>query len=496
MSKTLKIGWAEESITPNRKVRLPGQFYERISDQVETPITATALAVESEDEQLVICSCDLTKVSENLLAAVRERIGDYEGLKTDKIIMNATHVHTSLDYKISQAVDDKVVRGHHVLKQLLPENFNYKPLVTADEDVMTAEEGLDFLAERIAKAIKAAWSARKPGYLANGFGRAAVGMCRRVCYDDGSAKMWGDTNSANFTALEGGNDSGIELLFTYDEHKALTGVMANVACPAQVLEHRSFISSDYWGKVRGFLREKLGEDFKVLALCSAAGDMCPRDMVRWVQPETPINDPNIERAEVLPRKADPSMFDIKGSLVIGRRIATEILFAIEEAEPFSDTPVFIHQSKKITLPLRRVTPKEYQEAMDVILDFQKNSEGSITFRDNARLHVQSGTIARYRAQQHTDVFQIEVHFVRLGDIAIATNPFELFLDYGNQIRARSKASQTFLIQLACGGYGYVPTEKAERGSHYSAYVSSGYTGHVGGELLVRETVETINEMWD
>ena len=82
---------------------------------------------------------------------------------------------------------------------------------------------------------------------AQGFGRAAEGLCRRVCYDDGSAKMWGDTNMANFTELEGGNDSGIELLFTYDASKKLTGVIANVACPAQVLEHRNFISSDYMG---------------------------------------------------------------------------------------------------------------------------------------------------------------------------------------------------------------------------------------------------------
>lgn len=81
-------------------------------------------------------------------------------------------------------------------------------------------------------------------------------------------------------------------------------------------------------------------------------------------------------------------------------------------------------------------------------------------------------------------------------IAIATNPFELFLDYGNQIMARSKAKQTFLIQLACGSAGYLPTEKTEIGSHYSAYVSGGYTGHVGGNILVRETLDRINNFFE
>ena len=70
------------------------------------------------------------------------------------------------------------------------------------------------------------------------------------------------------------------------------------------------------------------------------------------------------------------------------------------------------------------------------------------------------------------------------------------LDYGNQMRARSKASQTFLIQLCCGSAGYLPTKKAEEGSHYSAYVSSGTVGHVGGDMLVRKTLQEINEMFE
>ena len=44
---TLKIGWAEESLVPDKKVSLAGQFYERISETVESEICATAMAVES-----------------------------------------------------------------------------------------------------------------------------------------------------------------------------------------------------------------------------------------------------------------------------------------------------------------------------------------------------------------------------------------------------------------------------------------------------------------
>ena len=90
---------------------------------------------------------------------------------------------------------------------------------------------------------------------------------------------------------------------------------------------------------------------------------------------------------------------------------------------------------------------------------------------------------------------VETHVIRFGYVAIATNPFELFLDYGNQMRARSLAAQTFIVQLACGSEGYLPTARAERGGHYSAYVSSGITGHAGGDLLVRHTLAAINALF-
>ena len=50
-----------------------------------------------------------------------------------------------------------------------------------------------------------------------------------------------------------------------------------------------------------------------------------------------------------------------------------------------------------------------------------------------------------------------------------------------------------LFKLTDGGYER--TEKAEKGSHYSAFVGSGTTGHVGGEILVRKTLKEINEMF-
>ena len=494
----VKIGWSEVDLTPPKgvKISLAGQFYERITDEVESPVCAITFALECGDEQMLICSCDLVSVSEYLNEKVKEKVCSQIKVNPDKIIISAIHTHTS--YVYARNLGD--IKGKKTslmyLKEIVPEDMQYVPLVS-NEECMSANDSFDFLVEKISQSIVEAWNNRQESYYQNAFGRAVVGMCRRVCYDDGSAAMWGDTNSANFTELEGGNDSGIELIYTFDNDKNLTGVIANIACPAQVVEQRSFISSDYFGKVKENLEKHFGKKIHVLGLVSPAGDQCPRDMIRWVNPETPIDDPNVKRENYIERRQDPSMYDISGLKVVGRRISNEIISVFEELDDNKlNTSVLEHKTITLNLPLRRVTKAEYNQSVKEINDFiEKNRGKKISFEDNARLHIYAGNIVRYEEQQTINLFPTEIHFVKFGDVAFATNPFELFLDYGNRIRARSKAKQTFLIQLACGSRGYLPTEKAEKGSHYSAYVSSGWTGHEGGDILVRTTLEEINKMF-
>ena len=497
MGKIL-IGWAEESIVPDKKVSLEGQFFERISEYVESEITATAMAVETEDDEMILVSVDMVWYDEDMLALTRKKLAALsDEIDVMKLIVCATHTHTSLK-TLLDGDGSNLNTAVSILNEFLPEGKKYEELVTVDDSVITPLEAGEFVTDKVALAAKKAWDNRKEAYYANEFGRAAVGMCRRVSYDDGSAQMWGDTNTANFVALEGGNDSGVELLYTFDSEKKLTGVVANIACPAQILEQRSFISADYWGRTKANLREKFGHDIFLLALGGAGGDQCPRDLVRWVDPETPIDDPNVNRPNLIKRKADPSMYDISGCNRVGKRIANEIASVYEEIEELKDEAVFKHKVIKLDLPLRKVTIADYEKAVRELEYYvEKNKDKDrFDFEDNAKMHVHAGVIQRYREQQYTELYPIEYHVVRLGNIAIATNPFELFLDYGNRMKARSYAEQTFIVQLCCGSGFYLPTEKAEKAGHYSAYVSSGFVGHEGGDLLVRNTIKEINQMWE
>lgn len=500
MSK-LQFGWSEISLTPEKKISLAGQFAERISEYVEKPVTATALAVENGQEQMVLVNADLVAVGYNLMTQVRERLsGNALGLDPEKVIISAIHTHTGPSYtrkaRTSKASDSSTFRS--LLESELPPDRKYVESANISEnpDIIAGDEMLAFLVERLTQVVLDAWKNRSPGAYSNAFGRAAVGMCRRAVYNDGSAQMWGDTNTAVFEALEGGNDSGIELLYVFNGEGTLTGIVANLACPAQCVQHRLFVSPDFWGEVKLLLRKRFGEHLFLLPQCSPAGDQCPVDLIRWVEPESDLHDPNCKRNNPPKRKADPSMFDLVGMRKTGRRIASEIIGVYEDGldTPQDDVP-FVHQVHLMQLPVRRATLSDVAKAKRAIREYLEDHPGDVDFNSAAELQVHLGILRRFELQEKMDVLDTEVHIIRLGTIAMATNPFELFLDFGNQMKARSLAEQTFLVQLACGSEGYLPTAKAEQGGHYSAFLASGTVGHQGGEQLVRETLQNINNLF-
>lgn len=499
----LKIGFSEIDITPSKKLSLYGQFAERISEYVEKPLTATAMAIESDDEQLVLVSCDLATTNWLLTCAIRDALKDNTcGLDVQKIVLCAIHTHTGYAYgggTRSESGKEGFEVLHGTLEKFLKPGQKYieKANIKNNPEVATMDENLALLKERLPKVILEAWKNRKAAGFVNAFGRAPVGMCRRASYNDGTAQMWGDTNTAVFTELEGGNDSGIELLYVFDENKKLMGIVPNLACPAQCVQHRLFASPDFWGEVKMRLRKHFGEDIYMLPLCGAAGDQCPVDLVRWVEPESDLNDPNCVRVNPPKRKADPSMFDIAGMVKVGKRIANEIIDLWDEGlDEITYTAPFEHRVVEMSLPLRRATLTDVKNAERGIKEYLEAKDGDVDYNDAAMLQVHLGVITRFKLQETMDVLETEIHIIRLGNIAIATNPFELFLDYGNQIKARSSAQQTFLIQLANGAEGYLPTEKAEKNGHYSAFIPSGQVGYIGGEQLVRETLQNIRDMFD
>jgi hypothetical protein len=447
----LDIGWAVRDMTPSRPVMLQGQMHRRIAREAMDPLLVTALAIEGGDptDCAIIVSCDLCMASDGLQAAVRERLaGRLPSVPADKVFLNATHTHTSV---------------------VLEDGSYDHP----GGDVMTPEECTAWVADHAADAAADAWQGRSEHAIGVAFEHAVVGHNRRAVYADGTAQMYGRTDREDFLEIEGSEDHSIDLLPTWDAGGRLTGVVLDIPCPSQIDEHLEVLSADFWHDIRVELRARFGEGLYVLPLCGAAGDISPHFLLYGREEERMRSHRGVsERQEIAARVAD----------AVQRALACT-------SPSMGDTP-FAHAVQRTELSPRKVTQAERDWA-------QAEYERVIRADDPGSWWPQRlrEIVERFDGRRSSEPVPVEIHVVRVGDAVLATNPFELFLDYGLRIKARSVASQTLIVQLAAGGSGYLPTERAVRGGGYSAVPSSSMVGPAGGRELVEETLKMIGDLF-
>ena len=95
---------------------------------------------------------------------------------------------------------------------------------------------------------------------------------------------------------------------------------------------------------------------------------------------------------------------------------------------------------------------------------------------------------------------MEMHVIRIGDVAFATNRFELFMDYQHRIQARSPFVQTFVVQLVAqpelDNGSYLPTERGLWGKGFGASVYDNQVTPEAGQIIVEETVKALHRLYE
>jgi len=463
------VGASTADISPELPVALMGQFHLRVAEKADTPLYASILAIESTQgdvplDTVVFVSCDLVYISDQLRDELRaEVMKRIPGFNSNKIILSATHTHTA------PVLEDD------------PDESSF--LYPIPEGVSKVKDYRDLFTQRVADAIVKAWDGREQGSMTWGLNRTAVGYNRRAVYQDGKAVMYGKTDVREFQNLEGYEDHDINSLFFWNGQDELIAMSIDVACPAQENEHLSTVNADYWHPVREALQEKFGSQLNVLGWIGAAGDQSPHSMYRKA---------GEARMQKLANKT--RLDDIADRIVK----ATVETYEIVKKDKHSKV-AFSHKMEKLNLPMRMITAEEYEESKKVQEDCAAQIAADPT--KAAQLHAKmtwyGDVLKRYDLQQENPgtTYETEIHVMRIGDAAICTNQFELFTDYGIRIQARSKAVQTFVVQLAGPGT-YLPSAKAISGGGYSAVCQSNVVGAEGGQLLVDRTVEIINSFWE
>jgi len=481
MAEGIKIGWAYRDITPDRPVLLRGLFHLRVASRANDPLTLTALVLDGAKDQVVFVSVDAAGVHEEVLGKVRDRVDAAAvGLSGEKVVASATHTHTAPFAGTGGGLqrEEKYIQE---LQRRYP-------------DYLSRSEYGDLLAERLFSAVMEAWENRMPGSLAWGYGYAVVGENRRIRFFDDRSVMYGNTHDKDFSHVEGHVDHGVNLLYTYDQEGALTGALIHVACPAQTSEGgQNYVSSDFWHETRLAFRERMGETLFLLPQCGAAGDQSPH--------------------RLLCTKAEDRMLWLKYgkgldksfNVALRKDIARRITDAVEDAESYCrkdrrDCPALEHRVIHLDLPHWDVTQEEAASIQEEMDELQKRMDSvedpDLLGRERTALHSRMAwcqrALDRYAAPPKS--FPVQMNVIRIGEVAFVSVPFEYYLDFGDRIKGRSEALQTFVVQLAGNGT-YLPTKRAASGKSYGAVAPSCRISPQGGQLIVEEAVAAIQDLF-
>lgn len=487
-AKEFFAGWHQVDITPQKPVLLCGQFHARISEGIKDPITSTIAFFQatSQDkkEYAVLISCDLVVIPQELRDAIIEKVSKImPDIDEQHIIINATHTHTAPE------------PGGDIFRST--KGKTTKEIYGIELPAMDISEYTDFASTKIANGIKTAREKMVKSGIGFGCGFAVVGFNRRIAYYDGSSRMYGKTNDEQFSHVEGYEDHSLNVFGTWDKNKNLTGLIINLSCPSQVDEHLFLISADYWHEVRQEIKRRLGENIIVLGQCAAAGDQSPHILLcqqtyqrMWnLSGRTERQDIAIRIADGLCRVLPDIEKDIRYEFEFGIVKKTIELTRYKPDEK---------EIKEASVEAERYW-QEYERLKKEIEESPEKKQKPRWYvditRNYRRYRWYSGYLQRCEQIKENPKAPVNIYALRISDAVFATNPFECYLDYGIRIKARSPATQTFIVQLAGPGT-YLPTQRATTGKSYGAIGPSCVVGPEGGKELVEQTLQIIKELWE
>ncbi|MFP4248024.1 MAG: hypothetical protein ACLFU7_00110 [Armatimonadota bacterium] len=405
----LKVGAATRIINNDLGTPIQGASVDQTVSRIRDDLEANAMLLRGDDEAVLLVSCDLGALLPEYVEGFRRTMAAAADLPERGVIITCTHTHTG--------------------PSVLPTSY-FKEI---DDAYHQRLDG--WLGEVAAEAADSA----RPARIGWGSGRAKIGYNRRVCWSDGTHTMHRKRGADEFIGLEGPEDPEQIALFAVDEDDELIVIMHNNTAHPTTFYGRDFLSADYPGAAREYLRDVLGS-LPVLFLNGAFGDIANTTQV--------LDKPRGETAE--------QRMERQAHLLAG-----ETLRLLHEAT-FHEGVTLAHRYEDLQLDVRLPDPEQLAEAREVLARVDAGEE--VAAWDVLRAHG--------RALLHDDfaddpVDTNPVHALRVGDLGIALQPTELFCRFGLDIKRRSPAPLTAVVSVADGHSSYCPTMSGIIGGGYS-----------------------------
>lgn len=449
--KIFRAGAHAQDITPQKfPISVNGGMSDRQARAAHDRLHARCLVLDDGKTRLAIVVCDSCMIPRELMDAAKKLASNARtGLRPERILISATHTHTA-------------------------------PTVTGVFQSEPDEDYVQYLTEQIAKGIEHAVKNLEPAKIGWGVGQDPTQVYNRRWYmKPGVPNPDPFGRTSDKVRMNPGyeNPGLLKPAGSIDPDVSLVSVQSTSGRPIALLANYALhyvggnppLSADYFAAFAERMTQLLEAQqtdppFVGIMSNGTSGD---------------IN--NINYGGPAPARQGPG----EQIRIVANSVAQAALKAYKKIEHKDWLPLDMAQ-KEIELGVRLPSAADVQHAKQILAE----AKGPVLQKREEIYARETVLLAKYPPK-----VKALIQAIRIGDLGIASSPCETFVEIGREIKQKSPFKHTFIIELANGYNGYLPTPRQHTLGGYETWrARSSYLEVNASERIAATILQLLNEV--
>ncbi|MDA8632448.1 hypothetical protein N9406_09300 [Verrucomicrobiales bacterium] len=454
-SDKLMAGTAEVDISPTVT---PFQLRSGPSYLVHDPLHVRAVAFQNGKGRAVIALMDAIGVGREMTDEAKVIAAEKTGWKPEEMLVSGTHTHTA-----PKGGDSSPGRIAYEKRR---KDGLAEALIEAIESLEPAKVGFAS-DEEPTEVFNRRW------YMEEGF------MPKNPLGSYDKVKMNPGLN--NLVKPAGPTDPEVAVIDVRDQKGQPLGLIANYALHyvggvPRVIDEKGrevgMASADYFGEFARIMPYRLrgatsNENFVAMMTNGTSGDINNIDFYRNRGPRAPFEQIR----------------------VVAGKTADAAYRALQKIDDYDESPIVAMKQRIVTIHYRK--PK--QEDIDRAIELMKLSSKERNEINSRTSSVAQNTL-RFSEPEMTKTEDVIIQAIRIGDQAIVSMPFEVLVEIGMEIKEKSPFPHTLIIELANGGYGYLPPPHQHKLGGYETWLGTSRFVENTSVVLTKNLFEMLAEL--
>lgn len=447
-----RAGAATSNISPDVGLEIVGGFVPSPSKHIHDELNARCLVLDDGKTRIAFVVCDLLGLHRSVSVEARKLIEESTGISSNNVLISGTHTHSAASTLGGRRYD-------------------------SDQELDNYQR---FVARRIADGVRRAFNLLRPAEIA--FGRTDVPehvFNRRWLMKEGTApvnpfgkidkvKMNPPSGSPNLVEPVGPTDPSVSYIAVREPAGRLISVFSAYSLHYVGGVGDGHVSADYYGMYCDALKRlqsnaEFDPPFVAIMANGTSGD---------------INNINFRT----PRPA-------KGSYEQMRYVAEDV------AKKVYESMATLTWKDRAELGVRyRELDLQWRKVDDDLLAWVQKTEAKDTLasKKNDLPPIYAARIKRLANASPATKAPVQVF--RIGDVCIGTSPCETFAETGLEYKQRSPFDSSFIVELAHGYYGYLPTPRHFELGGYETWPGTNCLEPQASVKIMDALIEMSNEL--